>query len=162
MKKINSKLLNQLNSKAESSPRKRINHNFHKESSDLLQRMLNAMEPGTYIQPHKHENPDKREVFLVLKGSFIVVEFSESGEVTDYIIINLEEGVFGAEVAPGVYHTIIPLEKNSVAYELKDGPYDTASDKNFAPWAPNESSGDGPAYNNNILQKLNIIPKPFQ
>ena len=68
MIKIDSKIINHLNSIAEGSSRKRINHNFHKESSDLLQRMLNAMEPGTYIQPHKHENPEKREVFLILNG----------------------------------------------------------------------------------------------
>ncbi len=117
------------------------------------------MEPGTYVQPHKHEDPDKREVFLVLKGSFVVVEFNESGEVTDHTILNLEDGLFGAEVSPGIYHTIIPLKKNSVAYEIKDGPYDIASDKNFAPWAPTESSGKGPAYNIDILQKLNIYSK---
>ena len=162
MKKIDSKLLNQLNSKAENSTRKRINHNFHKESGDLLQRMLNAMEPGTYIQPHKHENPDKREVFLVLKGSFVVVEFDEAGIVTDHIILDSEKGIFGAEVAPGVYHTIIPLEQNSVAYEVKDGPYNVESDKNFAPWAPSENSGEGPDYNKNLLEKLQIIPNPIQ
>jgi len=162
MIKIDSSLLNQLNSKAEGSPRKRINYNFHKENNDTLQRMLNAMEPETYIQPHKHENPDKREVFMVLKGSFIVVEFSEDGDIREYTVLDQDLGVYGAEIGPGIYHTFIALKKNSVAYEIKDGPYDVASDKNFAPWAPVESSGDGPAYNKDLLEKLKIRPDPFQ
>jgi len=134
MIKIDNHLLSDLNNKAETSNRKRINHNFHKKNSDLLQRMLNAMEPDTYIQPHKHENPDKREVFLALKGRFVVVEFNESGEVIEYTILDPDKGNYGAEVAQGVYHTIISLEKNSVVYEVKDGPYDPETDKNFAPW----------------------------
>ena len=162
MIKIDNQLIKGLSSKAENSSRKRINYNFHRQSSDLLQRLLNAMEPGTYIQPHKHENPDKREVFLVLKGSFAVVEFSKDGEPAEYIVLNQDDGVFGAEVASGVYHTIISLEKNSVVYEVKDGPYDPATDKIFAPWAPDESSGDGPVFNEYLLQKLNISPEPFQ
>ena len=41
------------------SPRLRLNHNFHDDLADPINRMLNALEPGTYLQPHKHENPDK-------------------------------------------------------------------------------------------------------
>lgn len=162
MIKIDNSLLHRLNNAAEASLRKRINHNFHKEGTDLLQRMLNAMEPGTYIQPHKHEKPDKREVFLLLKGRFAVVEFDELGEVTDYTVLNRDDGVFGAEVAPGVYHTIIALERNSVAYEVKDGPYDQGNDKIFAQWAPTEESGNGVQFNKKLLQKLNITSEAFQ
>lgn len=157
MIKIDDQLFMQLNSKAEKSIRKRVNHNFHKESGDLLQRMLNAMEPSTYIQPHKHETPVKREVFIALKGKFAVIEFNNDGSISDYTILDPFQGIHGAEVAPGVYHTIIALEKNSVAYEIKDGPYNPASDKIFAEWAPAEESGKGLDFNNDLLRKLNII-----
>ena len=56
---IDSKTLEDLSQKAKESKRKRINLNFHIGDSDLLQRFLNAMEPSTYVRPHKHENPDK-------------------------------------------------------------------------------------------------------
>jgi cupin fold WbuC family metalloprotein len=156
MIRIDSKLLEHLNAAAKASPRKRKNHNFHKENDDLIQRLLNAMEPGTYIRPHKHENPDKREVFFVLKGSFAVVEFDETGAVEDKTILKPSEGVWAAEIAAGKYHTIIPLEKDSVAYEIKDGPYDPVTDKDFAPWAPAEDSDDGESWNKQLLEKINI------
>jgi len=67
MQKIASaELLNEVIQKAKNSPRGRMNYNFHDDLVDPINRMLNAFEPGTYIQPHKHENPDKREVFILL------------------------------------------------------------------------------------------------
>ena len=72
---ITRKELNQLSHKANQSPRKRMNHNFHHHADDPLQRMLHALHTGTYVQPHKHKDPDKREVFIVLQGSAAVLEF---------------------------------------------------------------------------------------
>lgn len=79
MKLINSSLLDQLVIDAECSDRKRKNYNFHQHMEDTLHRMLNAIQPGSYVRPHKHENPDKREVFLVLKGRLLVVLFPKKG-----------------------------------------------------------------------------------
>src|SRR4028119_475979 len=138
MIRIDKKLTDQVSAKAKVSPRKRMNHNFHQSPEDLLNRMLNAMEPGTYVCPHKHESPEKREAFIVLSGSFLIVEFDNTGKITDHIILNREKGNFGLEIAPGTYHTLICLEPGSVLYELKDGPYNVSNDKQFAPWAPAE------------------------
>ena len=158
MIKINQERTGELTEQAKISPRKRKNYNLHKENSDTLQRLLNAMEPGTYIHPHKHENPDKREVFLVLTGTLLVVEFDENGNITDHLILNHHLGNFGVEIAAKTYHSVISLEKNSVAFEAKDGPYDPADDKYFAPWAPAENSPECPGYIEAILAKLNISP----
>ena len=65
MIRIDKELLDSVSAKAKASPRLRVNFNFHEEAEDTLQRLLNAMEPGTYVQPHKHENPNKREAFLL-------------------------------------------------------------------------------------------------
>ena len=73
VKKIGDNLLNEVIEKANQSKRKRKNFNFHAVFDDPINRMLNAIEPGSYIQPHKHENPDQREVFLLLKGKLAVV-----------------------------------------------------------------------------------------
>lgn len=162
MIKIDSELLTNLIPIAENSPRKRINYNFHKESNDPIQRLLNVMEPDTYIRPHKHEKPDKREVFIVIKGSFIVIEFDNDGNIMDNIILRRDDGVYATEIASRRYHTIISLEKGSVVYEFKDGPYDPANDKDFAPWAPDEKSGDGQEWNRRLLEKINIPPEAFQ
>ena len=152
---INKTLLNSVIAKAKVSPRKRMNHNFHTHADDTLQRMLNCVEPETYCRPHKHENPDKREVFIILTGTVAVLQFDNNGNITDTIILNHATGQFGAEIPPKIWHSIIALESGSVVYECKDGPYSLLNDKSFASWAPEEGSADASAY----LQKLVGIPE---
>jgi cupin fold WbuC family metalloprotein len=154
MIKIDGALIEELAGKAEDSKRKRINYNFHKELSDTLQRMLNVMEPGTYIRPHKHEDPDKREAFILLQGRAVVIEFDDNGEITDHVFLDPVLGRFGVEIPERTWHTIIVLEPHSVIYEVKDGPYSSIDDKNFAPWAPEEYTPETKEYNSKLLEKL--------
>ncbi|MCB2219820.1 MAG: WbuC family cupin fold metalloprotein [Bacteroidetes bacterium] len=156
MIKINSELLQKLMHKARQSARGRINHNFHDGPDDPLQRMLNSMQPGTYLQPHKHESPDKREVFMALTGKFVVIQFNDDGNITDHMILDPKNNEYAVEVAARTYHTIICLEPDSIIYELKDGPYDPADDKNFAPWAPKEGEAECDGYLLSLLEQLKI------
>ena len=156
MIKINDQLLNGIFEKRKQSLRKRTMHNFHQSSDDPVQRMINAIEPWSYVQPHKHENPDKREVFVILLGSLLVVEFDESGNITDHIILKASDGNFAVEIAPKVWHTIIALEKGTAVYELKDGPYVPLTDKDFADWAPKEGEDGTQEYIDKILAFLSI------
>lgn len=166
MIRIDKNLLDPVSSEARSLPRRRKNYNFHREYSDTLQRLLNAMEPMSYIQPHKHEDPDKREAFIALRGRILVVEFDEKGNIAGHIILDPLNGVYGAEIPERTFHTIVSLESGSVAYELKDGPYSPIDDKNFASWAPAEGSPDAVSYLRDLLRKLDIetsdlcLPKP--
>jgi len=138
LKVVSEKLLNELSEKAKNSSRKRMNHNFHDDLADPINRMLNALEPETYLQPHKHENPDKREVFVLIRGSFVVIFFDETGNPTNFVLLNRDKGNYAVEIPVGAWHTVIALEAGSVFYEVKDGPYLPMNDKNFASWAPKE------------------------
>lgn len=150
MIRINREIIESTSKKAVESERKRMNFNFHPTLDDELQRMLNAIEPGTYIQPHKHEDPDKTEVFMVLKGRILVVEFDNSGEIKDFEILDATNKSWGTEIPPKTWHTIISLEPGSVAFEIKNGPYSPINDKNFASWAPPENHIDVNKYLKNI------------
>lgn len=154
MIKIDDKNIQPTIDKAQASPRKRMNYNYHPELSDPLQRMLNAIEPGTYVQPHKHENPDKTEVFMVLKGSMAVLEFDDNGNVIDHIVLDFTKGNYATEIPAGTWHTIISLESGSVAYEIKNGPYVQIEDKNFASWAPKERDPEVQEYLNRLLKEI--------
>jgi len=156
MIQINQSILDALTIEAKESPRRRKNKNYHPELSDTLQRLLNAMEPDTYVQPHKHENPDKREVFVILKGRALVVEFDEQGNIADYVILNSAKGNYIVEIPARTWHSVISLESATVVYEVKDGPYKVLDDKNFAPWAPAEGDPECLKFNNQILQRLGI------
>ncbi|NQV03281.1 MAG: WbuC family cupin fold metalloprotein [Bacteroidia bacterium] len=156
MIKIDKSLLDHVSQLAKESPRGRKNYNFHKTYNDSLQRLLNAIEPYSYIQPHKHENPDKREVFTVLQGRLLVVEFDAAGNITDHCIIAPAEGSYGAEIPEGTFHSIFALEPDTIVYEIKDGPYSPIDDKNFAPWAPREGAEGTKKYIEGILNRLDI------
>ncbi len=161
MIKIDNSFIDVIADKAQNSERKRMNYNFHTSNSDRLQRLINAIEPYSYIQPHKHENPDKREVFFILKGKMLVVEFDNEGNILDHIILDSQNGNFAVEIPEKTWHTIISLEKSSVAYEFKDGPYSVNNDKNFADWAPKEGDISTKAYIDSILEKLQLKIQTF-
>lgn len=146
LKIISKETLDELSQKAINSPRKRLNLNHHDDLADPINRLLNAFEPGTYVQPHKHENPDKREVFIVLRGSLVVVFFDNSGSPTEFVLLDREKGNYAVEIPEGTWHTIVALESGTVVYEVKDGPYLPMNDKNFADWAPKENDHECAKY----------------
>ncbi len=154
MKIIDNQIIENVIMKARTSPRKRMNHNFHDNYSDPIQRFLNAWEPGSYLRPHRHLNPPKREVFIVLQGSFAIATFDDEGNITDKFILDVSKGNHAVELTAGEWHTVIPLETGSVAYELKDGPYDPIDDKDFASWAPKEGEEGCDEYNQRILKEF--------
>jgi cupin fold WbuC family metalloprotein len=156
MKVIDIELLNNLSEQAKQSDRLRKNFNFHESEDDLLQRMLNAFEPGTYVQPHRHLNPNKREVFMVLTGSLLIVIFNDDGSIKGYQILNQAIGKYAVEIAIGEWHTVTSLQSGTVAYEFKDGPYSVHNDKDFATWAPHEDDHRSKAYLNNLFDQLQI------
>jgi cupin fold WbuC family metalloprotein len=139
---------------AKSSPRLRKNHNFHADYADPVNRMLNAFEPGTYVRPHKHESPDKCEVFIILTGKAIALRFDDTGTIIEHAVLDSVSGVYGVEFPPREWHSIISLVPGTVLYEVKPGPYAPLSDKNFAPWAPPEGSSQTTDYLASMLAKL--------
>lgn len=152
--KIDKTLLDQVVNEAKESTRLRKNHNFHTDYADPINRMLNAMEPGTYARPHKHEDPDKREAFFILRGRMAVIIYNEDGTISDHMILDAREERYGVEIPPKVWHSVISLESGSVVYEIKDGPYFPMNDKNFASWAPAEGSDKCQEYIDSILKQI--------
>jgi len=120
------------------SPRRRKNFNLH-ELSDVVQRFVNAMLPWSYVRPHRHVTPLKTETFVLLKGRVWVILFDDEGHMTDAILMDGKR-VWIVDVPPGSWHTLIPVT-TSLTFEVKPGPYDPATDKEFASWAPAEGEG---------------------
>jgi cupin fold WbuC family metalloprotein len=121
---------------------------LHEGDHDPLQRMLNAIEPGSYIRPHRHVEPPKAEGLVVLMGSVGFVTFDDSGapEPDSFVLLSRPAGVLGVDYRAGLWHTFFALESGTVVYEVKPGPYDSETDKEFAPWAPEEGADASVAY----------------
>jgi cupin fold WbuC family metalloprotein len=138
MKQINSKILDDLSAQAASVARKRANHNLHQSLEDPVQRLCIAIEPGTYIRPHRHADPATGEVFLMLRGSAVVLLFDDTGRVIERVPLSAEGPVYAVEIPPKAWHAMASLEKGSVFFEVKQGPYAAPKDVNVAAWAPEE------------------------
>jgi hypothetical protein len=54
--------------------------------------------------------------------------------------------VWGIDLPPGVWHTILPITERAVCFEVKPGPWDPTDDKEFAEWAPAETHPSADAY----------------
>ena len=65
---INSDLMAEAIKMSLKSPRGRIILPLHKTTEDHLQRMLNVLQPKSYIQPHRHQYPPKAESVVVVRG----------------------------------------------------------------------------------------------
>lgn len=128
-----------VSAKAASVPRRRAQHEFHESHRDPIQRFLNAVEPRSYIRPHRHAE-NRWEWFQALAGAAAILIFDENGTVLERVEISPAGPVFGAEISPGVWHTVVSLARGTVLFEIKPGPYVPLTDKDFAPWAPPEGS----------------------
>jgi len=128
------------------SPRKRVILPFHKSDADPLHRMFNAAQPGSYVRPHRHIDPPKAEVFLVLRGALALFVFEDDGRVRECVRLCAGSERFGIDLGPGLFHSFVALEPDTLLYEVKTGPYEPASAKDFAPWAPAEDSPEAEAY----------------
>lgn len=156
MKKITTELLDQVSEEAVASPRQRMNYNFHEDLGADLQRLLNAMEPYTYIRPHRHADPDREELFVVLRGTLLAIQFDEEGNITDSLVLSAEEGNYGVEIPPRTYHCILSLEPGSVAFEVKLGPFIPKGPDNSAPWAPEEGTPEADIYVRELAKRIHI------
>lgn len=143
---ITTALFADLEAGAAASPRRRLNHNFHSGPHDNPHRMLNVLLRGTYVRPHRHVTPLKSEAFLPLTGAVGIVCFDDAGAVIGQYTLEASGPVRGIDIAPGVWHTVLALSDVSVCYEVKPGPWEPASDKDFAVWAPAEGEPAVPAY----------------
>lgn len=137
---IGTNLVRQAIDGSRQSPRKRIILPLHKSPGSALHRMLNAIQPYSYIQPHRHLDPPKAESILVLQGAILSFEFGPPGTVREVRVLAAGSDEFGVDSEPGVFHTFVALRPDTVLFEVKPGPYEPCSDKDFAPWAPAENS----------------------
>ncbi len=153
MKMIDNNMMDALSEEAHKSPRLRKNFNFHESHNEPSQRLLNAMEPGSYIRPHRHLTDPKPEAFLVIRGHVALVVFEDDGRVESVVQLRAGSGVVGAEIPVGAWHTVVSLESGSIFYETKPGPFNPIHKNDMAPWAPEEGSDAAREYLERVIEE---------
>lgn len=118
---IDKKLLDDISSKAQTNERLRMNYNLHDSLDSKVQRLLNALEPGSVIPIHRHTQTD--ETYIVIRGQIEVVIYDDDCNEIDRIILNHKEGKYGFHITKNQWHSVNVLAKNTVIFEVKEGPY---------------------------------------
>jgi len=120
------------------SSRRRIILPIHRIQEAKVQRMVNFLQPGTYIRPHKHTMPHASESIVLLKGSIRFFTFDDDGNPRTSHILDANPLPGIIDIEPGTWHSFLVLQPDTVIFECKKGPYDAKTDKEFADWAPEE------------------------
>jgi len=164
MKAFDIQYLNDLTGQAKNRPRLRQHRNIHQNYQDACQRLFNAIEPGSYIRPHRHASEPREELLIAIRGSMALITFDDQGSVTGILRFGSEKYgsdlAAGAEVASSTWHTVVALEPGCVLLEVKAGPFDPNQPKDLAPWAPEEGSEMAQGYLRDLVERAGKFTGP--
>ena len=128
---INKELIESLLKQAGLSERKRQAFDLRTTPDDQSQRMLNALEVGTVVPIHRHE--ESSETNICISGRLDVIFYEEQPNIDaggpgrdfkEFFRTELcpAKGNYGIQIPMGVWHTI-EVKEPSCIFEGKDGPY---------------------------------------
>ena len=126
---IDTNLLDALTEQAKASPKLRMNLDLRNTPNDQSQRMLNALEPGTVMPIHRHQNTS--ETVVMLRGKVKWLYYNDKGEITDTILVEAGGDICGLSVPKGQWHSLECLETGSVILECKDGPWEALKEEDM-------------------------------
>lgn len=139
MKRIDRDSLRDLSARAAGAPRRRANLNLHASHDESVQRLLNALEPGTYVRPHRHDGAGHWELLALLSGAVEVLVFDDHGRVTARFELEAGGALPVVELPGDTWHTLAAPRPGTVLLEVKAGPYVPGTGTRFADWAPPEA-----------------------
>lgn len=154
MKIINKQTLDQLSELARTNPRLRKNWNIHPNDDFPAHRLLNAMEPSSYIRPHRHLDPNKDETFMIVRGKLGILIFDDSGRVVETLLLDAAGDNIGADIPAGVFHTAVSLQAGTIFFEAKAGPFRMLAEEEKAHWSPEDETDESIVY-------LDIMKRQF-
>jgi cupin fold WbuC family metalloprotein len=114
------------------STRRRAHLLLHAGHADQVQRLLIALQPGTYVRPHQHS--EQWEMLTCHRGRADIFAFAEDGTVRERHALHPAAPVI--QIPMGTWHGAIALEPDTIVLEIKPGPY---RPNEFAPWSLEES-----------------------
>jgi cupin fold WbuC family metalloprotein len=142
---------------AKNSPRLRQHSNIHLDYADPCQRLLNSIEPNSYIRPHHH----RIETLFAIRGLMALIAFNNDGAIEGVQRFGISSSSGTLNIATGIeipsdkWHTVVSLASGSILLEIKAGPFDPNMPKSLAPWAPDEGTSDGANYLKQLMEKIN-------
>jgi len=143
---IDAAMFDRLSAEAGGTARQRKNLNFHPADDYPSNRLLNAIEPGSYVPPHRHLDALKDETLFVLRGAIGVLLFDDAGTITDQRVLGAAGATVGIDIPHGTIHSLVALEPGTVVFEAKAGPFVKRRPAELPAFAPAEGSCAAAAY----------------
>ena len=120
--KITQELLDELTAKAKKSPRLRMNYDLRNSDADQSQRMLNAIEPGSSLPIHRHQ--DTSETIVCIRGKLLEEYYDEQKcACIEAIELSPNGPVAALNIPAGQWHTVRALESGTVIIQMLNGHY---------------------------------------
>ena len=116
---ITEQILDDLSARARASERLRCNLDLRNSAEDKSQRMLKALEPGTVMSIHRHN--DTSVTCVCIGGHFEEYLYDSQGWLTD--TIDMVPGGVVLNIEAGQWHSLRCLESGTILLEAKDGAY---------------------------------------
>jgi cupin fold WbuC family metalloprotein len=127
--------LNTLKAAAKASVKRRARINAHPDAEDALHEMIIAIDPASYIRPHKH--PGKSEAFHIIEGEVDIIVFSDEGAIERIVLLGPpgSRRAFYYRMSAPFFHTLIIRSEILIVHEITNGPFrpQTAVFADFAP-----------------------------
>ena len=125
--RITQTILDKLTEEAKASPRLRMNLDLRDSEKDSSQRMLNAIEPGSPLPIHRHQNTS--ETVVCLRGRLVEEYYDElERRCTEAIELSPDGPVVALSIPAGQWHTVRAMESGTVILEMKNGAYEPLTD----------------------------------
>ncbi len=121
---INKKTLDKLTVQTNASPRLRINIDLRNSPSDLSQRMLNTIEPGTVMPILRHNS--STETCICIRGHFEELFYDVNGNLVE--TVDMVPCGLVLIIEKGQWHSLHCLESGTVLFEAKADAYRTLND----------------------------------
>lgn len=126
---LTTRILKETSAKAKASPRLRMNWNLHESFEDSVQRMFNALEPGTEVPIARH--PSSSETLIALRGKLRILIYNSNKEVTGDFVIAPDSENIGYHIEKGVWHQVQSLEEGTLVFETREGPYEPLNENDI-------------------------------
>ena len=119
---ISQAILDDLTAKAKASERLRMNLDLRDSVTDDSQRMLNAIEPGSTLPIHRHQ--ETSETMVCLRGRLQVEYYDDLGICTESFVIEPGGENVAVSIPIGMWHTVHALKSGTCILEMKNGKYE--------------------------------------
>ena len=126
---LTSSILDEISQRAKESQRLRMNWNIHRSPEELVQRMFNALEPGTFIPIARH--PASAETLIILRGRLRILIYDDHKNIIEDVIISSSSDNIGYHIPKGVWHQVESLDEGTICFETREGPYLPVADEDM-------------------------------